>query len=130
VSFSQKPSHGKEEFGLKKKRFSVEQMVAVLKHVELGKLVADVIRRIGISEQMACHWKKQHAALQPDQIRERKQLPDEKARLKRVVADRHWTERFCRTSFQKRCGAPRAETMRRGQPGLPPRRWFAAGILL
>jgi len=34
-----------------KKRFSVEQIVAVLKQVELGMPVADVIRQVGISEQ-------------------------------------------------------------------------------
>ena len=36
---------------MKKKRFSVEQIVAVLKQAELGMPVADLIRRIGISEQ-------------------------------------------------------------------------------
>ena len=36
---------------MKRKRFSVEQIVAVLKQAELGMPVADVIRQIGISEQ-------------------------------------------------------------------------------
>jgi hypothetical protein len=36
---------------MKKKRFSVEQMVAVLKQAELGVPVAAVIRKVGISEQ-------------------------------------------------------------------------------
>ena len=34
-----------------KKRFSVEQRVAVLKQAELGLPVADLVRRVGISEQ-------------------------------------------------------------------------------
>jgi len=93
--------------------------VAVLKQVELGKLVADVIRRTGISEQMPWHWKKQRAVSQPDQVRERKQLQANIAHLKRVVADRHWTRPFCTTLFQKMFGAPRAEAMRRGLPGWP-----------
>jgi putative transposase len=35
---------------VKRKRFSVEQIVAALKQVELGMPVADLIRRLGISE--------------------------------------------------------------------------------
>lgn len=36
---------------MKKKRFSVEQIVAILKQAELGMPVADVIRQVGIFEQ-------------------------------------------------------------------------------
>jgi len=36
---------------MKRKRFSIEQIVAVLKQAELGMPVADVIRQVGISEQ-------------------------------------------------------------------------------
>ena len=72
---------------MKRKRFSVEQIIAVLKQAELGMPVADVIRRIGISEQTFYRWKKQYAGLQSDQVRELKQLQDENARLKKLVAD-------------------------------------------
>jgi len=41
----------KEVRQAKRKRFSVEQIVAVLKQVELGLPVADLIRQVGISEQ-------------------------------------------------------------------------------
>jgi putative transposase len=77
----------KEVFVMKRKRFSVEQIVAVLKQAELGMPVADVIRQIGISEQTFYRWKKQYAGMQSDQVRELKQLLDENARLKRVVAE-------------------------------------------
>jgi putative transposase len=77
----------KEVFVVKRKRFSVEQIVAVLKQAELGMPVADVIRQTGISEQTFYRWKKQYAGMQSDQVRELKQLQDENARLKRVVAD-------------------------------------------
>ena len=72
---------------MKRKRFSVEQIVAVLKQAELGMPVADVIRQMGISEQTFCRWKKQCAGLQSNQVREFKQLQDENARLKKVVAE-------------------------------------------
>ena len=45
---------------MKKKRFSVEQIVAVLKQAELGVPVAEVIRKVGISEQTFYRWKKQY----------------------------------------------------------------------
>ena len=43
---------------MKKKRFSVEQIVAVVKQAELGVPVAEVIRKVGISEQTFYRWKK------------------------------------------------------------------------
>ena len=76
-----------KEFVVKRKRFSVEQIVAALKQAELGMPVADLIRRLGISEVTYYRWKKQYAGLQSDQVRELKQLQDENARLKRLVAD-------------------------------------------
>jgi putative transposase len=72
---------------VKRKRFSVEQIVAALKQVELGMTVADATRQLGISEQTFYRWKKIYAGLQPDQVRELKQLQEENARLKRLVAD-------------------------------------------
>src|SRR3990172_10968100 len=72
---------------MKRKRFSVEQIVAVLKQAELGMPVADLIRQVGISEQTFYRWKKQYSGLQSDQVRELKQLQDENARLKKLVAE-------------------------------------------
>lgn len=40
---------------MKKKRFRVEQIVTVLKEAELRMPVADLIRRVGISEQTFHH---------------------------------------------------------------------------
>ena len=72
---------------MKKSRFSVEQIVAVLKQVQAGLPVADAIRKMGISEQTFYRWKKVYGGLESDQVRELKQLQDENARLKRLVAD-------------------------------------------
>lgn len=44
---------------MKTKQFSVEQVVAVLKETEAGMPVAELICRIGISEQTLYRWKKQ-----------------------------------------------------------------------
>jgi len=59
---------------MKRKHFSVEQIVAILKQAELGMPVADILRQVGILEQTFYRWKKQYAGLQSDQVRELKQL--------------------------------------------------------
>jgi putative transposase len=70
-----------------KKRFSVEQIVTVLKQADLGLSVADLTRKVGISEQTFYRWKKQYAGLETDQVREFKQLSEENVRLKKLVAE-------------------------------------------
>ena len=72
---------------MKRKRFSVEQIVAVVKQAELGVPVAELIRQVGITEQTLYRWKKQYKELETDQVRQLKQLQDENARLKRLVAE-------------------------------------------
>jgi putative transposase len=72
---------------MKKKRFSVEQIVGVLKQAEVGIPVAEVIRKAGISEQTFYRWKKQYVGLESDQVREMKQLQEENGRLKQLVTD-------------------------------------------
>ena len=72
---------------MKKKRFSVEQIVGVLKQAEVGVPVAELIRKVGISEQTFYRWKKQYVGLESEQVREMKQLQDENSRLKQLVAD-------------------------------------------
>jgi putative transposase len=72
---------------VKRKRFSVEQIVGVLKQAEVGVPVAELIRKVGISEQTYYRWKKQYTGLEVDQVRQLKQLQEENARLKRLVAD-------------------------------------------
>lgn len=72
---------------MKKKRFSIEQIVAVLKQAEIGMPVAEIIRQMGISEQTFYRWKKQYAGLQTEQASEFKQIQEENTRLKKLVAD-------------------------------------------
>ncbi len=72
---------------MKKRQFSVEQIVRVLKQADVGVPVAEVIRKVGISEQTFYRWKKQYTGLESDQVREMKQLQDENGRLKQLVAE-------------------------------------------
>ena len=92
---------------MKRKRFSVEQLVAVLKQAELGMAVSDVTRQMGISEQTFYHWKKQYAGLQSDQVRELKQLQDENVRLKKLVAELSLDKAILQDINSKKWSGPR-----------------------
>lgn len=72
---------------MKRKRFSVEQIVAVLKQAEMGAPVSDLIRHLGIAEPTFYRWKQRYAGLESEQVREFKQLQDENIKLKRLVAE-------------------------------------------
>jgi putative transposase len=48
---------------------------------------AELIRRIGMTEQTSYRWKKQYAGLDSDQARQLKQLQEENERLKKIVAE-------------------------------------------
>ena len=72
---------------MKRKRYSTEQIVAILKQAEMGLAVSDLIRQIGISEQTFYRWKKLYGGLQSEQVRELKQLVDENTRLKKLVTE-------------------------------------------
>ena len=72
---------------MKRKRFSVEQIVAVLNQVEVGVPVVEVCRQAGVTEQTFYRWKKQYVGLEIDQVRQLKQLQEENGRLKRLVAE-------------------------------------------
>ncbi len=72
---------------MKRKRFSIEQIAAVLQQVQGGVPVGDVCRQVGISEQTFYRWKKVYGGMSPSEARELKQLRDENSKLKRLVAD-------------------------------------------
>ena len=70
-----------------RKRFSVEQITAILKQADLGTPVADLCRKVGVSEQSFYRWKKVYGSLEPSEARELKQLKEENTKLRRLVAD-------------------------------------------
>ena len=72
---------------MKQKRFNVEQIVAVLKQAEAGIPLAELIRRVSISEETFYRWKKQYVGLEVDQVRRPKHLQEENTRLKQLVTN-------------------------------------------
>lgn len=72
---------------MKKSRFSEEQITYALRLADGGSPGADVCRQLGISEATFYVWKKEYANLGVSELRQLRQLQEENARLKRVVAD-------------------------------------------
>jgi putative transposase len=71
---------------MKRSKFSEEQVAYALRQVEAGTPVGDVCRQLGVSEATFYAWKK-YAHLGVSELRRLRQLEDENARLKRLVAD-------------------------------------------
>ena len=72
---------------MKRKRHTDEQVAFALRQAEGGTPVAEVCRKMGVSEATFFRWKKQFAGMGVAEIRRLKQLEDENAKLKRLVAD-------------------------------------------
>jgi putative transposase len=77
---------GKGE-AMKKSRFTEEQITYALRLADSGQPVVDVCRQIGVSEATFYTWKKKYADLGVSELRRLKQIEDENARLRRIVAD-------------------------------------------
>ena len=73
--------------GVKKTKFTEEQILFALKQGNAGQPIADVCRQMGISEATYYVWKKKYADMGILEVRELRQLRDENARLKHLVAD-------------------------------------------
>jgi len=77
----------RREFSMKRSRFTDQQIAFALQQAEQGTAVAEVTRKMGISEQTFYRWKKKFGGLMPSEVRKLWQLEEENARLRRLVAD-------------------------------------------
>jgi putative transposase len=72
---------------MKKTKFTETQIVFAVKQGENGVKISEVCRQMGISEATFYNWKKKYGGLGVNELRQLKQLHDENARLKQIVAD-------------------------------------------
>ena len=70
-----------------KKGHSEEEILRVLREAESGDTVVEICRKHGISQQTFYLRKKKYAGLGLNELRELRQLREENAKLKRLVAD-------------------------------------------
>ncbi len=72
---------------MKRKRCTDERVAFALRQAESGTAVGEICRKMGVSEPTFYRWKKRFAGMGVAEIRRLKQLEEENAKLKRLVAD-------------------------------------------
>ena len=72
---------------MSKSKHSEAQIIGALKQVEAGRAVEDVARECGVSKHTIYAWKSKYGGMEVSEAQEVKQLREENARLKRLVAD-------------------------------------------
>jgi putative transposase len=72
---------------VKKKRFTEEQIIAVLKEAESGAKVLELCRKHGISDATFYNWKAKYAGMSVAELRRLKELEVENSKLKRLLAE-------------------------------------------
>ena len=67
--------------------FTPEQIAFALKQADSGIPVAEIVRKLEISEQTFYRWKKKYGGLMPSEVKRLRLLEDENKRLKQMVAE-------------------------------------------
>lgn len=72
---------------MKKSKFTEAQIVFAIKQCEQGVKTEEICRKMGISEATFYNWKKKYGGVGVSELRELRQLKEENAKLKQLVAD-------------------------------------------
>ena len=72
---------------MKRKRFTEEQIIAVLKEHEAGARVPELARRHGVSEHTIYRWRSKFGGMEVSEAKRLRELEAENAKLKRLLAD-------------------------------------------
>ena len=72
---------------MKRKRFTEEQIIAILREHEAGAKAGDLARKPGISEATLYNWKAKYGGMEVCDAKRLKALEDENAKLKKLLAD-------------------------------------------
>ena len=83
-------------------RFSNEQLVQALRQAEAGTAVAEICRKLNITETTFYRWKKRFLRLDVSEVRELKALRDEYRKLKQLVADLRLDKQILREALGKK----------------------------
>jgi putative transposase len=72
---------------MSKSKHTEAQMIEALKQMEAGRTAAEVGRQYGVTQQTIYAWKAKYGGMDVSEAQEVKQLREENARLKKLVAD-------------------------------------------
>lgn len=89
---------------MRKSRFTEEQIIAALQERERGAKIADLCRKLGITETTFHRWRRKYGGLEVSEARRLKVLEEEHRRLKQLVADQAPDNRLLKELLGKQCG--------------------------
>ena len=72
---------------MKRARFTEDQIIGVLKEHEAGVKTGDLARKHGVSEATLYNWKAKYGGMDVSEAKRLKQLEDENAKLKKLLAE-------------------------------------------
>lgn len=72
---------------MKRKRYTEEQIISILKEQEAGASVPDLARRHGVAENTIYRWKSKYGGMEVSEAKRLRALEEENARLKRLLAE-------------------------------------------
>ena len=72
---------------MKRKQFSEEQIIGILKEHEAGAKMPDLSRRYGVSEQSIYRWKAKYGGMDVSEAKRLRELEQENSKLKRLLAE-------------------------------------------
>jgi putative transposase len=72
---------------MKRKRFTEEQIVGILKEHEAGVAVSELCRKHGVSDASIYKWKAKYGGLEVSEAKRLKALEDENGKLKKLLAE-------------------------------------------
>ena len=72
---------------MKRKRYSEEQIIQILKEAEAGMPVADVCRKHGVSDASFYTWRRKYGGMNVNEVKRLKHLEEENRQLKRLLAE-------------------------------------------
>ena len=70
-----------------RRRYTEEQIIAVLREGEAGAKVGDLCRKYGMSDATYYNWKARYAGLTVSELKRLKALEEENRRLKQIVGE-------------------------------------------
>ena len=108
---------------MKRARFTEHQIIGVLKEHEAGAKTADLARKHGVSEATLYNWRAKYGGMDVSEAKRLKQLEDENAKLKKLLAEQMLDAAALRELLSKRWwGPPSSAKARRGVAGADPGR--------
>lgn len=87
---------------MKRSKFTESQIVFALRQADTGVKVEEVCRKMGISEATFYNWKKKYGGVGVNELRRLRQLEEENAKLKKLVADLSLDKQMLQDILQKK----------------------------